>query len=80
MLLHRRTFLCVSLQFGAAEGLPGRRYRNPITPVPDDALDRLAGRVVCAAHAQFRSRQRAGRLGRAAGAWPDQANREYEPR
>lgn len=73
-------FLSVSFQFGTAESLPGRGHRNPIAPEPDDALNRLAGRVVRAVHAQFRSRQRARRPGRAAGARPDQANREYEPR
>jgi len=43
-------------QLGTAEGLPGGRHRNPITQKPDDALDRLAGRMVRAVHAQFRPR------------------------
>lgn len=63
-------------QLGTVEGLPGGRHRNPITQKPDDALDRLAGRVVRTVHAQFRPRQHPGRLGRAAGFGPDQAHRE----
>lgn len=63
-------------QLGTAEGLPGGRHRNPITQKPDDALDRLAGRLVRAVHAQFRPRQRPRRLGRAAGVGADQADRE----
>jgi len=38
-------------QLGTSEGLPGGRHRNPITQKPDDALDRLAGRLVRAVHA-----------------------------
>lgn len=70
-----RALVCC-FQLGTVEGLPGGRHRNPITRKPDDALDRLAGRVVRAVHAQFRSRQHPGRLGRAAGSGPDQAHRE----
>lgn len=70
------SYILLYFQLGTVEGLPGGRHRNPITQKPDDALDRLAGCLVRAIHAQFRSRQHPGRLGRPASFGSDQAHRE----
>lgn len=66
----------VCLQLGTVERLPRGGHRNSTTQKPDGALDRLAGRLVRAAHTQFRARQHTGRPGRAAGFGPDQNHRE----
>lgn len=70
------SYILFYFQLGTVEGLPGGRHRNPITPKPDDALDRLASRLVREIHTQFRSCQHPGRLGYSASFGSDQAHRE----